>query len=223
MGVITSVPAQLSFLKQSAKDITAADVLNYLYENDPPAADFVECLQCLTTAESDGVEVTDKTRERCTRLASGLSDHVLRSFPSPNVFLWNTLHEKARLLEVTLELIPRALVLVREIFLGEDGLAKLLVPRLLQICHTLDVWLDVPDIPLQGDHSPFTLRAKAAKTTVVILRFLGNNLKQDEGNNQKQRAGSTQKQGDDSPGPAGWEILRNLCNECIEACTGKCS
>ncbi len=177
--------------------------------SDASAAHLLEFLQNLSDQfASDNAQTSEDYREACLHLIKSLNDHLLKRFPPPHEYIWSTLHERTKLTEVTLEFIPRATLHVGDIFHGKDSFAKSLVLRLLDVCHVLDTWLDVPDISDEDGYStPSTLRRKAVNAIVAVLQCLGNSVKRDNEN--------------DGSNPAGWELLRSLTSECIEACTGE--
>ena len=177
--------------------------------SDASAAHLLEFLQNLSDQfASENSQTSEDYRDACLHLIKSLNDYLLKRFPSPLEYIWSTLHERTKLTEVTLEFIPRATSRVGDIFHNKDELAKSLVLRLLDVCHVLDAWLDVPDIPIEdGYSSPSTLRVKAVKAVIAVLHCLGNNVKRDNEN--------------EGGNLAGWEVLRSLADECIEACAGE--
>ncbi|KAI0092138.1 hypothetical protein BDY19DRAFT_928481 [Irpex rosettiformis] len=174
--------------------------------SDASAVHLLEYLQNLSDQFASGnAQTSEDYRDECLHLIKSLNNYLLKRFPSPHEYVWSTLHERTKLTEVTLEFIPRATLCVGDIFHGKDSFAKSLVLRLLDVCHVLDVWLDVPDIPIEDGYSPpSVLRSKAVEAIVAVLRCLGNSVKRENEN-----------EGDNPPG---WEMMRSLANECIEAC-----
>ena len=133
----------------------------------------------------------------------GLSDNFCASFLLPGSITWNALKEKVTILETALEAIYLASLHVDGIFSGKrDGVGVLIV-RLLNICNVLDVWLD-SQVEIEDDlPSPVTLREKAFKALIEVLRSLGGNVTRVE-----------------QPGEPRWKILRSLLSECIELVSG---
>jgi hypothetical protein len=77
--------------------------------------------------------------------------------------------------------------------------------RLLNICIGLDVWLDSQVEIEDGLPSPASLREKAFKALVEVLRSLGGNVTRVE-----------------QPEEPRLMILRSLLSECIELVFGTC-
>jgi len=140
---------------------------------------------------------------RWDTLILGLSDNFCASFLLPGSITWNALKEKITILETALEAIYLASLHVDGIFSGKRDGVGVLVVRLLNICNGLDVWLDSQVETGDGLPSPATLREKAFKALVEVLRSLGGSVPRVE-----------------QPEEPRWKILRSLLSECIELVSG---
>ncbi|KAF8329613.1 hypothetical protein F5887DRAFT_116131 [Amanita rubescens] len=159
---------------------------------------FQQHLRSLVAQTFSGNRIPDAER-RWNTIILGLSDNFCASFLLPGSITWNALKEKITILETTLEAIYLASLHVEGIFSGKRDGVGVLVVRLLNICNGLDVWLDSQVEIEDGLPSPATLREKAFKALVGVLRSLGGNVTRIE-----------------QPEEPRWKILRSLLNECIE-------
>lgn len=168
---------------------------------------FLKILQDLSTkfaSPTDEPISWEFVRERFT----AITHYFLTGFAQPHEFSWKNQHERIKLTEITFALIPLVTQQTPEIFFKADDLGKSLVLRILSVCHTLDIWLDVPNIPYEDNYPlPSVLRTKAVCAVVAVLQCLGNSTKQLESEVKV---------------PAGWETLRSLLMECIKGCEGAC-
>ena len=163
---------------------------------------FQQHLRSLVTQTFSGNRIPDPERQ-WNAMILGLSDNFCASFLLPGSITWNALKEKITILETTLEAIYLASLHIDGIFSGKRDRVGVLVVRLLNICNVLDVWLDSQVEIEDSFPSPATLREKAFKALVEVLRSLGGNVTRVE-----------------QPEEPRWKILRSLLSECIELVSG---
>ncbi len=109
-------------------------------------------------------------------ILSGLSDYVLSSFPSISTGTWDILHEKAVLVNATVDVFHLFLQRFSNLFDTDYLVARKALTRLITICHVLDFRND-GDVPVNdGIPSPKELREKCLTVATEVMRYLGDSL-----------------------------------------------
>ena len=109
-------------------------------------------------------------------ILSGLSDYVLSSFPSISTGTWDILHEKAVLVNATVDVFHIFLQRFSNLFDTNSLVARKALVRLITLCHVLDCRND-GDVPVNnGIPSPKELREKCLTVAVEVMRYLGDSL-----------------------------------------------
>ncbi|KAI9513281.1 hypothetical protein F5148DRAFT_287334 [Russula earlei] len=168
---------------------------------DSPAAlrDFL--LQAITDNQpSLPYRIKHPHLETWIPILSGLSDYVLSSFPSISTGTWDILHEKAVLVNATVEVFHLFLQRFSDLFDTAPHVARKALVRLLILCHILDCRNDGDVSAKDGDDgipSPQHLREKCLTVAIEVMRYLGDSL-----------------------GSAGvelptWEAFRSVCVGCL--------
>jgi serine/threonine-protein kinase ATR len=192
MSVPTSTPFPVPGFNASSSNATPAQFLEFLrslitqYLGDTSP-------RILSSAKAAWVTIVD-----------GLTDHFLGSFPLPDIVSWETMQEKVEMTEATLEVIRRVFIRVEGIYNGSEVLVRKMFARLLDLCKTLDVWVDVGIPSGILAFTPEYIKEKALGLLVFVLRGLGDN---------------TPPPSDHQYQPS-WKTLREILNECIDVCHG---
>lgn len=170
---------------------------------DASPAAFLQFMRKLISENLTEHSAVRPNQETWVPVVQGLSEHFLASFPLPTGLPWDTIHEKVRFTEVTLEVIERTILRVDSLFAGQGGLAKTTFIRLVNVCSILDLWAE-PKTAEEGDlPSARTLRDKTFNVVVDLLRCLGSG------------AISSDKSSEST-----WETLRGILTECLGAISG---
>lgn len=141
-----------------------------------------------------------------TTVISGLSDHLLSSFPSSREGSWDALHEKVSLIDCSLEIIHRLLKKITGFFYEQEDLARTLFIRLVYLCAAMDSRDDGDVADAEGIPSPSDLRGKTFVVATHLLRYLGD------------PPGITR--GESLVRPS-WELLRTIVDHCLQTCEGE--
>ena len=169
-------------------------------------AEFLEFLRSLITQYlgDTSPRILSSAKAAWATIVDGLTDHFLGPFPLPDFVTWETMQEKVEMTEATLEVIRRVFMRVEGIYNGSEVLVRKMFARLLDLCRTLDVWVDV-GIP-SGDQvfTPGYVKEKALGLLVFLLRGLGDN---------------TPPPSDQQYQPS-WKTLRETLKECVDVCHG---
>jgi hypothetical protein len=109
-------------------------------------------------------------------ILSGLSDYVLSSFPSISTGTWDILHEKAVLVNATVDVFHLFLQRFSNLFDTNTLVARKALVRLITLCHVLDCRND-GNVPVNdGIPSPKELREKCLTVATEVMRYLGDSL-----------------------------------------------
>ena len=109
-------------------------------------------------------------------ILSGLSDYVLSSFPSISTGTWDILHEKAHLVNSTIDVFHLFLHKFSNLFDIASDLARKTLVRLIVLCHLLDCRNDGDISSKGGVPSPKQLREQCLTVATEIMRYLGDSL-----------------------------------------------
>lgn len=109
-------------------------------------------------------------------ILSGLSDYVLSSFPSISTGTWDILHEKAVLVNATVDVFHLFLQRFSNLFDTASHVACKALARLITICHVLDCRNDGVVSTRDGIPSPEQLREKCMTVATEVMRYLGDGL-----------------------------------------------
>ena len=109
-------------------------------------------------------------------ILSGLSDYVLSSFPSISTGTWDILHEKAVLVNATVDVFHLFLQRFSNLFDTSSLVARKTLVRLMILCHVLDCRNDGDVSINDGIPSPKELREKCLTVAMEVMRYLGDNL-----------------------------------------------
>lgn len=109
-------------------------------------------------------------------ILSGLSDYVLSSFPSISTGTWDILHEKAVLVNATVDVFHLFLQRFSNLFDTSSLVARKTLVRLMILCHVLDCRNDGDVSINDGIPSPKELREKCLTVATEVIRYLGDNL-----------------------------------------------
>ena len=152
----------------------------------------------------DSIQDLHHHRSRSLSVLDALDRDFLFPFPSPNEYPWNVLHEKIKLTEVICDLLCVMARRCGEVLCLQENIARSVFAKLLDLATGLDVWIDVPDLPLkEGYASPEQLHANCVLAASAMLRAFKKGIAIDHG------------------GPPGWKVLRNIAEECFQVCQGK--
>jgi hypothetical protein len=134
---------------------------------------------------------------------SGLSDYVLSSFPSISTGTWDILHEKAILVNATVEVFHIFIHRFSNLFDAASHVACKALTRLIILCQVLDCRND-GDVSIEDNiPSPKQLREKCLTVATELMRYLGDSL------------GSG---GVETPT---WETFRSVYAGCLGICEGE--
>ncbi|KAI0938155.1 hypothetical protein AcV7_003428 [Taiwanofungus camphoratus] len=184
---------------------TPLPVPTFQATGDPSPAHLLEFLETLSgDLDRRPVRPNSQSNEvlSWTHLVSGLADHFLAYFPTPQELPWSAIHEKIKLTDISLRLIHRATERVELLFISSNDLAQNVFSRLLNLCYVLDIWVDVTVPKEDGYPSPEELQRKAVHTIVAVLRSLGGRL----------NVGSTKKT------LLAHKTLKETLSECLACC-----
>lgn len=149
--------------------------LNGTSDNATPA-EFLSFLRSIINEYlGDNCPRITKTKDTWVTIVNGLTDHLLGTFPLPDVVSWNAMEEKVVMTEVSLDVIRRVFLRVESVDIGSEGIVRKLSARLLDLCKALDVWREAEVIYGEGMFSPAYLKDRAFETLVSVLRCLGDN------------------------------------------------
>jgi hypothetical protein len=109
-------------------------------------------------------------------ILSGLSDYVLSSFPSISIGTWDILHEKAVLVNATVDVFHIFLQRFSNLFDTSSLVARRTLVRLITLCHVLDCRNDGDVSTNDGIPSPKELREKCLTVATEVVRYLGDSL-----------------------------------------------
>jgi hypothetical protein len=109
-------------------------------------------------------------------ILSGLSDYVLSSFPSISTGTWDILHEKAVLVNATVDVFHLFLQRFSNLFDTTSLVARKALVRLIILCHVLDCRNDGDVSINDGIPSPKELREKCLTVATEVMRYLGDSL-----------------------------------------------
>jgi serine/threonine-protein kinase ATR len=170
-------------------------------------AQFLEFLRSIITQylEDASPRILSSDKNAWVTVLDGLTDHLLRPFPLPNIFLWETMQERVDMAEATLEVIRRVFMRVEGIYNGSEMFVRKVFVRLLDLCRTLDVWVDVEILSGDQAFTPRFMREKTFGLLVSLLRGLGDN-RPPPSDHQYQPS---------------WRTLRELLKECVDVCHGE--
>ena len=159
----------------------------------------------VTKLKNDSVrELLDDKRAKSLSLLDNLDRDFLQPFPLPHQYSWNSLHEKIKLSEVIFDMLYRMARRCGEVLCLHESLAKSIYVKLLNLATSLDVWIDVHDIPLkEGYASPVALYTSCTQAASGMLQALKEGVKIDHA------------------GRPGWQVLRGIGDECFAVCQGK--
>ena len=193
------------FATMSALDSSPLPIPTFQASDAPCPKDLLDfLLNFIQLATHQPAEVLlHNSRKRWLSAFDTLNRSFLKPLELPEQFEWHMLHERTKLFEVTFELLYLLTTRCGEVLSYQEDLTKSMLSKLLDIASSLEVWLDVSDIPSQEDFpNPEKLYADCVKTINAMLRAL---------------AGCTKI---DHEGRAGWQILRNIGEECLASCIG---
>ena len=149
--------------------------LNGTSDNATPA-EFLSFLRNLINEYlGDNCPRITKNKDTWVTVVNGLTDHLLGTFPLPDVVSWNAMQEKVEMTEVSLEVIRRVFLRVDNVDIGSEDITRKLSARLLDLCRVLDVWGEMEVDCGEGMFSPVHLKGRAFETLVSVLRCLGDN------------------------------------------------
>lgn len=162
-------------------------------------------LNFIELATSQSAEVLlHNSRKRWLSAFDSLNRSFLKPLELPDEFGWHMLHERTKLFEVTLELFYLLTIRCGEVLSYQEDLTKSMLCKLLDVASSLEVWLDVPDVPVkEGFPSPEKLHADCVKTITAMLQALAGCAKIDHA------------------GKPGWQILRSIGEEFLSVCSGR--
>ncbi|KAI0307056.1 hypothetical protein B0F90DRAFT_513397 [Multifurca ochricompacta] len=109
-------------------------------------------------------------------ILSGLSDYVLSSFPSISTATWDILHEKAVLVNATIDVFHLFIQRFSNLFDTAPHVARNTSARLIILCHVLDCRNDGDVLVQEGIPSPKQLREKCLTVATEVMRYLGDSL-----------------------------------------------
>jgi len=171
---------------------------------DSPAAlrDFL--LQTIADNQSElPYRIKHPHLETWIPILSGLSDYVLSSFPSISTGTWDILHEKAVLVNATVDVFHLFLQRFSNLFDTATHVARKALVRLIILCHILDCRNDGDVSAKDGIPSPQHLREKCLTVATEVMRYLGDNL------------------GSPSAESPTWEAFRSTYTGCLDIGEGE--
>ncbi|OCH94317.1 hypothetical protein OBBRIDRAFT_823598 [Obba rivulosa] len=128
-------------------------------------------------------------KQSWVQLISSLAENFLSSFPFPHDMPWHAMHEKIKLVEVSLDLISKATELVPTLFLTPDDFLKILLSRLMILCTTLEAWVETSVASDVGYPNADALQLKAVTTIEKMLGAFGTHFKEPGGEGESPPAG----------------------------------
>jgi serine/threonine-protein kinase ATR len=190
MPMATSTPFPLSSLKATDKDASPEEFLHFLRT-------------LIKDHLSAAARIPASNSQSWVAVISGLSDHFLTPLPSSHEATWEAISEKVQLVEITLEVLQRAMERVEFLFGGPGDFARRMFGRLLDLNSSLFIWTDVK-VFCELDHlMPLGLQSKVTRRMVGLLRNLGNS--------------ATPSNMPDEPA---WRNMRGIVQECLECING---
>lgn len=167
--------------------------------------EFLNFLRSLITKYlGDNCPRVTESKETWVTVVDGLTDHLLGSFPLPEIVSWDAMDEKVVMTEVTLDVIRRVFSRVDGVYNGAEGLVQKVFARLLDLCGALDVWNEEEVVCKEGLFSPAHMKDMALVTVVSLLRGLGEC-------SPVVLEGQTPS----------WKVLRMILKECIDVGQGE--
>lgn len=158
---MASAPLPLPSLRTADKDATPEE--------------FFEFLQNLIKQHLSGsVRIPASERQPWVSVILSLSDHFLTPLPSRHDAAWSATGEKIRLVQITLEVLDRALERVQSLG-GCDDFANRMFACLLGFAFSLDAWIDAPDCSEPDLPTPSQLQGDVSRAIINLLHSLGNN------------------------------------------------
>ena len=170
-------------------------------------AQFLEFLRSLITEYlgDTSPRILSSAKAAWVTIVDGLTDHFLGPFPLPDIVAWETMLEKVEMTDATLEVIKRVFMRVEGIYNGSEVLVRKMFARLLDLCRTLDVWVDVGILSGDQAFTPGYIKEKTLGLLVFLLRGLGNN---------------TPPPSEQQYQPS-WKTMREILKECVDVCHGE--
>ena len=170
-------------------------------------AQFLEFLRSLITQYlgDTSPRILSSAKTAWATIVDGLTDHFLGPFPLPDFVTWETMQEKVEITEATLEVIRRVFMRVEGIYNGSEVLVRKMFARLLDLCRTLDLWVDIEILSGDQAYTPGYVKEKALSLLVFLLRGLGNNIPPPS----------------DQQYQPSWKTLREILKECVDVCHGE--
>ncbi|KAI0268140.1 hypothetical protein BC834DRAFT_678146 [Gloeopeniophorella convolvens] len=148
---------------------------------DSPAAlrDFL--LQTIADNQSNSpYKVKHPHLETWLPILSGLSDYVLSSFPSIHAGTWDILHEKAVLVNATVDVFRLFLQRFVSLFDSDLKVAHKTIIRLINLSFILDSRDDGDVLVKEDIPTPKQLREKCLTVATEIMRYLGDNTSSED-------------------------------------------
>ncbi|KDR84099.1 hypothetical protein GALMADRAFT_697464 [Galerina marginata CBS 339.88] len=142
-------------------------------DNNTSPAEFLQFLRSITAQYlgDNAARIAASNKDAWIAVVDGLTDHLLGSFPLPDIVSWNTMKEKIVMTEATLDVIRRVFLRVEGIYSSSEGLVKKLFVRLLNLCGVLDekaFGVLVSILRGLGDHNP--LISEGPESSWKVLR-----------------------------------------------------
>lgn len=175
--------------------------------NDASQVDeFLEFLRTLVSQylSDHGPRISKLNKNAWVTVIDGLTDHLLATFPLPDIVSWSALREKVTSVLTTLDVVERVFERVDGIYQGTADMVKKVFARLLNLCFVLDSWINIEMELDDGLVHPKILREKGMQALVLFLRGAGGSL--------------LSAAEIDTPS---WKTLRAILNECLEVCYGE--
>lgn len=174
-------------------------------DNNATPTEFLKFLRSLTTQYlgENTSRITSDNKDTWVTIVDGLTDHLLGTFPPPDIVSWDTMKEKIVMTEATLEVIGRVFLRVDGIYDASGDLVRKLFARLLDLCRVLDVWIETEVLISKDSISPSHLKERALSVLTSILRGLGDGVS------------ATPEQSKPY-----WQTLRSVLQECVDTCNG---
>ncbi|KAF5363593.1 hypothetical protein D9756_000300 [Leucocoprinus leucothites] len=147
-------------------------------ESDASLDQFLDFLRALISQylSDNAPRIPSSNKVAWITVISGLTDHLLSTFPLPNLVSWTALREKVISVNTTLDVVKRVFERVDGIHQGTTETIKKVFARLLHLCFVLDSWLDNAIKPEDEQVHPEALRERCFEALVVVLRGLGENV-----------------------------------------------
>lgn len=176
--------------------------------NDASLDQFLDFLRTLISQylSDNNPRIPSSNKDAWITVIGGLTDHLLATFPLPDIVSWSALQEKVTSTLTTLDVVKRVFERVDGIYQGTTGMVKKVFARLLNLCLVLDSWVDIEMQLEDGLVHPKVLKGKGFEVLVTLLRGLGGNV--------LTTAGIAEPS---------WRTLRMILNECLEVCHGELS